>query len=135
MGSVKIEKLYDKKFVYFEWDKVLKSFKVCCANDIETLKANLGNSKYWHTVSKNETKKGGAFIDANGNTYNFVYFDPHFELRAAILNGEIVQEHLNNLSGGGWKDINYIEYDFDLERAYRIIGSPRDFFSGFVKMR
>ncbi len=101
--------LYNKKFVYFDWDPVLEGKKGFFADNINDLKRNVkDNRTMWfgeicHNVNTNTDYLFG-FIDDSGSAhcFRFCYYDPYYEFRKAYLEGKQLQF---KDSAGDWRDV------------------------------
>lgn len=90
--------LYNKQFVYFEWDDRLEGKKGFFGDSINHIKHNVkDNCTMWfgeirHNVNAN-TDYPFAFIDESGNShvFRFCYYDPYYEFRKAYLEGKQLQ--------------------------------------------
>lgn len=81
--------LYDKKYVYFEWDDELEGKKVILAHTIKNIKEFVGSGD-----------KGRFFIAQKGNDLpftnglcecEFAYYDPNYEVKKAYNEGKKLQ--------------------------------------------
>lgn len=101
--------LYNKKFVYFEWDDGLKGKKGFFGDSINHIKLNVkDNRTMWfgeicHNVNTN-TDYPFETIDDSGwhRNFRFCYYDPYYEFRRAYLEGKQIQFKDGN---GGWVDV------------------------------
>lgn len=89
--------LYDKKYVYFEWDDKLEGKKGFCGNSIEDLKSqvNYGNAQTG-VLHHSNNSKGHPFVptwsDGSGSlAYPFAYYDPSYEVKKAYNEGKKLQ--------------------------------------------
>lgn len=89
--------LYDKKYVYFEWDDKLEGKKGFCGNSIEDLKfqVNYGNAQTG-VLHHSNNSKGHPFVptwsDGSGSlAYPFAYYDPNYEVKKAYNEGKKLQ--------------------------------------------
>ncbi len=81
--------LYDKKYVYFEWDDKLEGKEVILAHTIKDIKEFVGSGN-----------KGRFFIAQKGNDLpftnglcecEFAYYDPNYEIKKAYNEGKKLQ--------------------------------------------
>ena len=101
--------LYNKEFVYFDWDDKLEGKKGFFSDDINTLKQAVKDNRtaWYREISKN-TKSDSQFpfelIDKDGwHTHSrFCYYDPYYEFRKAYLEGKQLQFKDSN---GNWRDV------------------------------
>lgn len=98
--------LYDKKFVYFEWDKELDGKKGFVAPNIALLKSRvINNPEAMVTLSSSDENDCPFNYYNDGEItcdYAFAYYDPYYEFRKAYLEGKQLQFKSNN---GEWKDV------------------------------
>lgn len=83
--------LFDKNCVYFEWDDILDGAICFCGEDIETIKKSLRKENVnleTVIVSKDDYTDEGLPKDSS---YRFVYFDPHYVIKKAFLEGKTIQ--------------------------------------------
>ena len=101
--------LYDKKYVYFDWDKELEGKKGFFGDSINHIKQNIRDNRImWfgeicHNVNTN-TDYPFAFIDESGNShcFRFCYYDPYYEFRKAYLEEKQIQ--YKAVDTGEWCD-------------------------------
>ncbi len=104
--------LYNKEFVYFDWDDKLEGKKGFFADSIIELKQDVkdNNAQWYGEIFKNST-----YDDDNTNYpfetideacwhhgFRFCYYDPYYEFRKAYLEGKQIQF---KDSIGNWRDI------------------------------
>ena len=102
--------LYDKKYVYFDWDDKLEGKKGFFGDSINHLKLNVKDNRtmfYWeicHNVNTNTDYPFG-FIDGYGSShcFRFCYYDPYYEFRKAYLEGKQLQFKNKN---DDWEDVD-----------------------------
>lgn len=98
--------LYDKKFVYFEWDDKLDDKKGFVAQNIASLKSqvNYGTEAMVTLSSSDDDTCPFTYYDVNRITcdYPFAYYDPYYEFRKAYLEGKQLQFK----DGDDWVDID-----------------------------
>ena len=89
--------LYDKKYVYFEWDDKLEGKDVFCGFSIYDLKSqvNQGNAQTG-VLHHSNNSKGHPFVptwsDGSGSlAYPFAYYDPYYEVKKAYNEGKKIQ--------------------------------------------
>lgn len=82
-------KLYDKKYVYFEWDDKLKGKKGFVATDILHIKKQVNGctdtTLIYHSSSNTQPFTQGYY------NYNFAYYDPNYEVKKAYNEGKKLQ--------------------------------------------
>ena len=90
--------LYDKKYVYFDWDDKLEGKKGFFSDNIKDLKRNVkDNRTQWYGVICHNVNTGTnfpfGFIDDSGSShcFRFCYYDPYYEFRKAYLEGKQLQ--------------------------------------------
>jgi hypothetical protein len=107
--GVKIMELYNKEFVYFDWDDTLEGKKGFVADSINDLKQYVKNNidSWFGEIHKNT--KNGTYpfesIDDSGVEYpfKFCYYDPYYEFRRAYLEGKQLQYKARDT--GNWIDV------------------------------
>lgn len=112
--------LFDKKFVYLEWDDVLQGKEVFVADTLPELRRCVENDDNRPTIEKND----GIYPFATSGSrvyYAFVYYDPNYECKRAFLEGKEV-ECLDGF--GNWILMTSIDPWFDDRRSYRV--KPED---------
>lgn len=93
--------LYNKEFVYFDWDDKLDGKQVMVSDDIYKLKRYVnGEEINTYEVSKSSDDKYPFRI--SGTAFRFCYYDPHYEFRKAYLEGKQLQF---KDSTGNWRDV------------------------------
>jgi hypothetical protein len=87
-GGLSME-LFDKKFVYLEWDDVLQGKKVVIGDTLGELKNKL-HSELFDSVMEN---KGDYPFTPSENDLNFAmaYYDPNYECKRAYVQGKVIQ--------------------------------------------
>ena len=101
--------LYNKEFVYFDWDDNLEGKKGFFGDSINHLKLNVKDNRTMfygeicHNVNTN-TDYPFRFIDGYGSShcFRFCYYDPYYEFRKAYLEGKQTQF---KDSTGNWRDV------------------------------
>jgi hypothetical protein len=83
--------LFDKKFVYLEWDDSLEGKKVFVADTLPELRRRVdaGDDDFFCTVTKNDGDY--PFIVREGVRYALVYYDPNYECKVAYAHGKTIQ--------------------------------------------
>lgn len=98
--------LYDKKYVYFEWDNKLDGKIGFVAQNIAALRGQVNNNpKAMVTLSgsDDDTCPFTYYVDDEITCdYQFAYYDPYYELRKAYLEGKQLQFKNDN---GDWIDV------------------------------
>ena len=101
--------LYNKEFVYFDWDDKLEGKRGFFGDSINHLKLNVKDNRTMfygeicHNVNTNTDYPFG-FIDGYGSShcFRFCYYDPYYEFRKAYIEGKQLQ--YKDL-GGDWIDV------------------------------
>ena len=98
--------LFDKKFVYLEWDDVLKGKKVFAGNTLPQLRVLVdGNRDSLQEISKNVSEESFyPFISHCGTWCAMVYYDPNYECKVAYMQGKVIQ--FRNKGDTNWIDTN-----------------------------
>ncbi len=94
--------LYDKKYVYFDWDDELKGKKGFFADTINELKSKVESGFELLECHFSNNPTGFHFSNSISNkAYQFFYYDPYYEFRRAYLEGKQLQFKDN----GNWEDV------------------------------
>lgn len=82
--------LFDKKFVYLEWDDALEGKKVVIGDTLGELKKKL-HSMLFDSVMEN--KEGDYPFTPSEDDMNFAmaYYDPNYECKVAYAQGKVIQ--------------------------------------------
>ena len=91
--------LYDKKYVYFEWDDKLEGKKGFASDTIGVLKDYVENGMYacFGEICKNPSNGQLAYpfgiINYSGSSdrFQFCYYDPNYEVKKAYNEGKKLQ--------------------------------------------
>ena len=97
-------KLFNKKYVYLEWDDKLKDKDCILAHSYEDLK-DFVNSGDKGRICKAEKGKEKPFTN-HWSECDFCYFDPNWEIKKSLLRNEKVQYYS---SFDKWQDLNLWE--------------------------
>ena len=84
-------KLYDKKYVYFEWNAELEGKKGFVADDICELTNCVLGGDFHHTKVRKSLNSAFPFKDTNNNDWLFFYYDPNYEVKKAYNEGKKLQ--------------------------------------------
>ena len=118
--------LYNKRYVYFEWDDELKDKKGFVADNIEALKNFVNNCKYYEILHKSQSVTNGyPFSQSDTDSMRiFAYYDPDYEVKKAFFDGKTIQARFkvaDRYHDREWFDINkdtlsegYTLEDFEL---------------------
>lgn len=93
--------LYDKKYVYFEWDDKLEGKEVILARTINDIKefVNSGDKGRFFIVHKgNDLPFSNGTVDCE-----FCYYDPYYKFRKAYIEGKQLQ--FKDPDNGRWEDV------------------------------
>lgn len=103
--------LYNKEFVYFEWDDKLEGKEGFLSDSIGYLKEDVKED-----VKDNRRTRFGEIHKHNGNNYpfasekgicyTFCYYDPYYEFRKAYIEGKQLQ--YKDRDSGDWIDVDGI---------------------------
>lgn len=89
------KEIFDKKFVYLEWDDVLKGKKVLAGDNLQFVRreVNDGTAKvrYVEPYSDSNSSELYPFADDSGTTWGLVYYDPNYECKRAYAQGRVIQ--------------------------------------------
>ena len=95
--------LYDKMYVYFDWDDVLEGKECFVADYIDNLKWNVNNNSDPEQITHNKDNDSYPFREKDTKReWCFAYYDPYYELRKAYLEGKQLQLK----DGDDWIDID-----------------------------
>ena len=100
--------LYNKEFVFFDWDNNLEGKKGFFADNIDDLKQNVKDNRvlwYGEICRSDNNNYPFKLIEEKGNSahFRFCYYDPYYEFRKAYLEGKQLQ--FRN-SEGDWEDVH-----------------------------
>jgi hypothetical protein len=121
--------LYNKKYVYLEWDDILEGKKCILADDIDTLKNYVNYDCELQDVQKEiKHEYYGKYFTTKENdfdvVYRFAYYDPNLEVKRALINGKSVQYYSEF---GKWTDLrlwgsieNYLDMEDWDKREWRV---------------
>ena len=97
--------LYNKEFVYFDWDDKLEGKKGFVAQNIESLKGQVNNNPKGMVIlssSDDDVCPFTYFCDGEITCdYVFAYYDPYYEFRKAYIEGKQLQFKNHE---GDWED-------------------------------
>lgn len=88
--DVKNENSYSKDFVKFEWDHSLEGKKCLMANSIQEIKSMVLRNASPRIIFKTGCNEN-PFKDIDDDLYKFAYYDPYYNFRYALLNGEPIE--------------------------------------------
>lgn len=104
---------FDKRFIHCVWDDALNGKSVFAADDVIELKAKVEESFPIRTyVSQSDEPK--LPFSCHGGNYTFVYYDPYYDLKLALEQGQTLQIQTDKNT---WEDIEG-ECDFTIESQY-----------------
>lgn len=93
--------LFDKKFVYLEWDDVLDGKEVFTADTLKQLGRHIENDCHKYIVNKHDGDY--PFITSDGVAFfAMAYYDPNYKCKVAYERGETIQCRHNKLET--WSD-------------------------------
>ena len=97
--------LFDKKFVYLEWDDKLKGKEVFLGDTLPQLRVSVnGKCNSIQEVTKNiDDDSFYPFISPCGTRYAMAYYDPNYSCKAAYAQGKMIQYKPKD-SSGIWED-------------------------------
>ena len=94
--------LYNKEFVYFDWEDKLEGKKVMVSDDIYKLKRYV-NGEEINTYDVSKSGDDTYPFRVSGTAFRFCYYDPYYEFRKAYLEGKQLQ--FRNYKGE-WEDVD-----------------------------
>lgn len=109
---------FEKRFVYFMWDDELKGKTVFFADHIPHLQRRVENNDIEHYTEVTQSDGVLPFRMNEGRAdWQFVYFDPHYELKRAHEQGKTIERFRK--SENEWEEWIDDEFPGDLS-LYRI---------------
>lgn len=95
--------LYNKMYVYFDWDDVLEGKECFVADYIDNLKWNVNHNSDPEQITHNKDNDSYPFREKDTKReWCFAYYDPYYELRKAYLEGKQLQFK----DGDDWIDVD-----------------------------
>lgn len=120
-----MKSLYNKKYVYFEWEDELEGKEGFLADGIPDLKGNVekGLESAFSKVRRNTNgnEDNYPFMTEEGAEFRFFYYDPNYEVKKAYAEGKPFQYKARDT--GKWCYWNYSfspECSFSDDVEYRI---------------
>lgn len=86
--------LFDKQYVYFEWDDKLKGVEAFAADELTTLKLRVEEGEDWNicTIGNNESTFFPFIDKISESTYRYIYYDPLYKYKYAYyIEGKIIE--------------------------------------------
>lgn len=86
--------LFDKQYVYFEWDDKFNGVEALAADEIATLKLRVESGETWNLCTLKGTKNMYfPFMDvATEEIYKYIYYDPLYKYKYAYyIEGKIIE--------------------------------------------
>jgi len=119
--------LYDKKYVYFEWDDELEGKKGFVATDILHIKKQVSECTdtmtELHHSSNNIKPFATKYYDSN---YTFAYYDPNYEVKKAYNESEKLQWKYRDKEDWNDWDNDSCPTFFDDTTGYELRVKPDD---------
>ena len=104
--------IYNKKFVYFEWDKELEGKECFVADYIDNLKWNVNNNSDPEQITYNKNNDSYPFREKDTEReWCFAYYDPDYAAKKAFMEGKTIQARYC------LDKCEYDWFDIDLDRA------------------
>jgi hypothetical protein len=94
--------LFDKKFVYFEWDNILEGKEVFLANALAVLKRAVMLDEDRLSVEENDGDY--PFTSPAGVHYSMAYYDPNYSCKRAYMEGKVIQCKSSLIPDDKWDD-------------------------------
>ena len=94
--------IFDKKFVRFMWDDELEGKECFVADEMGSLEKDVNIADYRIPILHYSGNRNRPFLAADGNTFRFAYYAPHYSIKKAFNEGKTIQFKLPN---GAWEDI------------------------------
>lgn len=96
---------FDKRFVYFMWDDTLQGKTVFFADYIPHLQRKVENNDIEHYTKVTQSDGLLPFMMKDGRAaWQFVYFDPNYELKRAHEQGKKIE---CKRKGDAWGDLDW----------------------------
>lgn len=87
--------LFDKQYIYFEWDDKLKDVEAFAADSLAVLKLRVENGENYNLckITKNQESVSFPFMDTTSEIiYEYVYYDPLYKYKYAYyIEGKIIE--------------------------------------------
>ena len=96
------EKIFDAKYVYLDWDGILKGKEVFLAYTLLGLKRALALGDRY-TVERGNGDY--PFVTPGGAQYAIAYYDPNWETKQAWKHGKVIQYRDKN-GNDNWRTTN-----------------------------
>ena len=116
--------LFDKKYLYLEWDDCLKGKKVVVGDLPQLIRrcVNENVAKVRWVENNSSDSEMYPFVDEDGTEWVLVYYDPNYECKVAWKQGKQIQfrntgAHWIDTSSPSWKD--NVEYRVKPEKTWR----------------
>lgn len=112
--------LFDKKFVYLEWDDVLEGKEVFVADCLANLRRMVNNNDhYGYSECVVDSCVEFPFRVYSGITFAMAYYDPNYECKLAWKNGKQIQSKSTVYVDAEWVDNDFPDWNNPCE-AFRI---------------
>lgn len=105
--DVKRAWVYSASYVHFDWDESLEGCRGWMANSIGQIISMVSRNVSPQYIYRTGGNKH-PFKDVDGHLYKFAYFDPYYDFRWALLNGEPVEFSYT----GGWQTLEHCVFSF-----------------------
>lgn len=116
------KEIFDKKYVYLEWDDVLKGKKVLAGDNLQFVRreVNDGTAKvrYVEPYSDSNSSELYPFADDSGTTWGLVYYDPNYECKREYAQGKTIQ--IRHTPESEWVDLKGEEPKWHSCYEYRV---------------
>ena len=105
--------LFDKKFVYLEWDGALKGKQVLASDNLQCMRRDIndGTAKLRCVEDNSSRDKLYPFKDDRGTLWALVYYDPLYDVKLAWKNGKQIQARSVLYKDAEWIDSKYPHFD------------------------
>ena len=111
--------IYNKKFVYFDWDDKLEGKKVMVSDDIYKLKRYVNGEEIdTYEISKSNDDKYPFRV--SGTAFRFCYYDPYYEIKRAYDAGMTIQYKYEGMTWNNWVRDDMPPDDYFEEWEWRI---------------
>lgn len=103
--------LFDKKFVYLEWDDEFKGKMVFVGDSLQLIRKEVNDGTAKARCVKDNSSDLYPFKDDCGTTWALIYYDPLYDVKLAWKNGKQIQARSVLYKDAEWIDSKYPHFD------------------------